>query len=154
MFPTKRYTIQFHGHWLYRCDYHLIKNTLMKAMGRDTYIWLFDHVIGFLVYVLTLIHFPLVDGSGYLHPSFSFWPLVALTTLSRAREFDSLHLARNLPERWVSGIAPLASDFQVSYYGHIGNFTIRSGITVWYNVISRDLVWLILAVFLFNMRFT
>ena len=59
---------------------------------------------------------------------------MALTTLSRAREFDSLHLARNLPERWVSRIAPLASDFQVSYYGHIGNFTIRSGITVWYNV--------------------
>ena len=48
-----------------------------------------------------------------MHPSFIFWPLVALTTLSRAREFDSLHLARNLPERWVSGIAPLTPDFQM-----------------------------------------
>ena len=43
-----------------------------------------------------VIHFPLVDGSGYLHHSFIFWPLVALTILSRARDLNSGHLARNL----------------------------------------------------------
>ena len=33
--------------------------------------------------------------------------------IAMVREFDSRHLARDLRERWVSGIVALATDFQV-----------------------------------------
>ena len=58
----------------------------------------------------------LVDGSGYLRYSVIFWPLVALTIMSRALDFDSLHLARNLLDRRVAGIVPMTPGFQVSNY--------------------------------------
>ena len=63
-----------------------------------------------------VIHFPLVDGSGYLHHSFIFWPLVALEILSRARDFNSGHLPRNPLDRRVARIVPMTPDFQISHY--------------------------------------
>ena len=65
---------------------------------------------------LKLIRSFLVDGSGYLHHSLIFWPLVAVTIMSRALDFDSRHLARNLLDSWVLRIVPMTPGFQVSNY--------------------------------------
>ena len=87
---------------------------------------------------LILIPSLLVDGSGYLHYSFTLWLLVVPIILSPARNFNWRHLSGNLSERWVSGTAPLSPDFQISYYTCIGNFTIRLGITVMYKLPPRN----------------
>ena len=47
---------------------------------------------------------------------FIFWPLLALTIMSRALDFDSRHLARILLDRRVARIVPMTPDFQVSNY--------------------------------------
>ena len=64
---------------------------------------------------LTLIPCLLVDGSGWQY-YIIFWPLVALTIMSRVLHFDSLHLAWNLLDRRVARIVPMTPGFQVSNY--------------------------------------
>ena len=66
-----------------------------------------------------------VDGSGYRLHSFIFWPLVALTTSSRALDFDSRRVAR---------IVPMTPGFSSKQLCRIGNFTIRIDIILWFNV--------------------